>query len=754
MLFSNDMALYDGVLRSEVEEGISEIRKYVGADSLKIFSLDSDYIAVGASYDVSLPSRGSADNLIRVEEPILVRLSLENYPEQAPAILSDRKDFPKTNLPHLYYTPKDKPAVLCLVRDSLNQWFASITMQDFLLVGSQWFYKAAIGRLLDDNDEFDPVRLEKNISGKHIYKYETFEEIVKNDQRLIPDFPMALILSCLYKSDSKKQFVYKSIAGIPLLGLTDITKTVSTALKLIRSSENKIKVNSLFSLLVWDPEQTEEKYYSTNLPQNYGELKSYLSLRGINIAAMLAAVKTAKVEISKLIPIVHAVRRPKKLIGYPGTYEFFTYTLLIPDQGLEALTDISPVLMKSHTEPYSSKLAQVLSNENRNQKTLFIGAGSLGSKMLLHEARAGNVNIGAVDHDKFEQHNLARHSLFSGSIGQNKASAVIEEVKEFYELDVTSGFHAYEHSITFFNDEVFRKYDIIVDTTASQQVLQHFVLRDLPESVQYNRCELVDDGQTGLLYIEGVKRNPRIDDLSFTACYLASRDSDLHIWRRNDATREPTVLNIGLGCNSVTTVMSDDLISFHAAAFSQVLGSAGYLKQEDSGLLYLSVSRKANGIPQISSRQFPIKPFDVFECEAGSGWSIRFFPGVCQDLRKMSEKAGKLETGGVLIGVANYKTKVIHVFEASGEPEGSYGTVVAFTRGIIGLPEFIDQIKYNTGEIIGYIGEWHSHPMNLERLSGQDLETIEKLKEINRRTPIPTCAVIVTPHRIIPFVYD
>lgn len=59
-----------------------------------------------------------------------------------------------------------------------------------------------------------------------------------------------------------------------------------------------------------------------------------------------------------------------------------------------------------------------------------------------------------------------------------------------------------------------------------------------------------------------------------------------------------------------------------------------------------------------------------------------------------------------------------------------------------------------TGRVIGYVGEWHTHPMNLESLSGRDEETIKELREINRKTPIPTCAIIVTPKKILPFVFE
>lgn len=754
MLYSDDLSIYEGSLSSVVQAAISEIKEYFGSDDLKVFSWRLGYVVVKASYSISLPSRGSVGNLIRKDEPILIRISLNRYPEESPAILSDRKDFPKSRLPHLYYTPENEPAVLCLVRDSLNQWFATITIADFLLVGSQWFFKAATGTLLEDNNEFDPVRLEKNVSGKHIYKYDMFEQIVKNDERLVPKYSMALILSCLYKSNEKQSYTYKSITGIPLLGLAEIKKNVRKALQLIFSANDSAKVASLFSLLVWDPDATIEDHYSTNLPANFGELKIFLTLKGIDIATMLASAQVTGIKISGLIPIIHAVRRPKKLIGYAGNYEFFTYTLILPDGGLKDLADEADVYITSHTEPYSSDLANILSNENREGKSLFVGVGSLGSKILMHDARVGKTNIGAIDNDNFEQHNLARHTLFSSAIGQNKAVAIIGEVKEFYELDVTSGLIAYEQNISDLPDAELENYDTIVDTTASQQVLQHFALRNLPVDLQYNRCELVDDGQIGLLYREGAQRNPRIDDLAYTACYLANTDHDLHIWRRNDANREPTVLNIGLGCNSVTTVMPDDLLSFHASSFSQVLATDRKQLVGETGLLYLNILRRSSGPPEISNKYYKIDAFEILTCQAGSGWTLRFFPGVTKQLLYQCKKFGKSETGGILIGVANYKTKAIHVFEIVPEPKGSVGTPVAFTRGITGLPELVNDVKYNTGEIIGYIGEWHTHPMNLETLSGQDMKTIGQLQSINKKTPIPTCAVIVTPGKIIPFVYE
>ena len=57
----------------------------------------------------------------------------------------------------------------------------------------------------------------------------------------------------------------------------------------------------------------------------------------------------------------------------------------------------------------------------KNAKVLVVGAGGLGSPMLLYLAAAGVGTIGIVDFDKVEDHNLQRQVLFGvRDIGQPK----------------------------------------------------------------------------------------------------------------------------------------------------------------------------------------------------------------------------------------------------------------------------------------------------------------------------------------------
>jgi hypothetical protein len=89
-----------------------------------------------------------------------------------------------------------------------------------------------------------------------------------------------------------------------------------------------------------------------------------------------------------------------------------------------------------------------------------------------------------------------------------------------------------------------------------------------------------------------------------------------------------------------------------------------------------------------------------------------------------------------------------------GPPKDSRGSAYAFYRGVQDLPESIKAIEQRTGGLLGYIGEWHTHPMGGAELSEADIEAVENLREMLDRVPLPTLVTIVTPDGIHPHFFE
>jgi len=93
-------------------------------------------------------------------------------------------------------------------------------------------------------------------------------------------------------------------------------------------------------------------------------------------------------------------------------------------------------------------------------KVLVVGAGGLGSAAITYLAAAGVGELGIVDGDIVEEHNLQRQTIHAGKVGMNKA----ESAKIFVEeLNPDVEVVAYPFNITPDNVmELVKEYDVVV----------------------------------------------------------------------------------------------------------------------------------------------------------------------------------------------------------------------------------------------------------------------------------------------------
>jgi len=95
-------------------------------------------------------------------------------------------------------------------------------------------------------------------------------------------------------------------------------------------------------------------------------------------------------------------------------------------------------------------------------KVLVIGAGGLGSPVLLYLAAVGIGKIGVIDHDSVDESNLHRQILFNNAdIGKSKADTAVNKLKL---LNPFINFSSYPIKIDHDNaSSLIQDYDLVVD---------------------------------------------------------------------------------------------------------------------------------------------------------------------------------------------------------------------------------------------------------------------------------------------------
>lgn len=111
-----------------------------------------------------------------------------------------------------------------------------------------------------------------------------------------------------------------------------------------------------------------------------------------------------------------------------------------------------------------SEIGEAGQEKLKNAKVLVIGAGGLGSPLLLYLCAAGVGTIGIVDDDKVSLSNLQRQVLYSSSnVGEKKIIHAKDRLKRLYP-DTT--INTYDTRINIENaTELISLYDVVADCT-------------------------------------------------------------------------------------------------------------------------------------------------------------------------------------------------------------------------------------------------------------------------------------------------
>jgi len=756
-IFSRSLPEFSGTIENPALRDSLIILTEILGGNFNILKWDDTRIAVPVKIKVDLPSLGNHDNIdIQSIEPVLLVFNIADYPLVSPMVFTDRTDFPKDKLAHLYIAKNGRPPAFCYVRGNSDEWYANKRINDLLIRISNWLRDAAAGELTQDGEQFEPLRLE-GYNGTIIYDYDLFADTVHGNKSLIPGENYTIALFERLKDDDVISFRF--IKVLTLENLSAVIEEVEKEKKKDKQAVDRKQYH--YGYILWSNDEQRFPNYTIDFPHDWEGFKTFCNLYRIDFAEFEDTVATPDENYYISFPVIIGIKRPANLIGYSSNIEFVNFRFMV-DTGDVAdgkITTNIPVKIQLHNQPLTLAKARTISGNPNilSNRNVVFGCGALGSKIVMHFARSGQTGLTLIDPDHLSPHNLVRHALFTDDEGANKAAALTDKIRKLYPFErpgVISG-PSFKDGL-FEKPETFSDYKWVMDFTASDAFFNKLVLTKSMENSQICSANISDFGNLGILLKEGKHRNPRIDDLQAILYSNYKANNIISEWLIREHAGHASgnlIVQVGVGCNSETTVLADDKISAHAAYF------AGAIKNEMNkpnvtGKILLNRIIDGNDY-SITTNSIHVEPFDVLIAKNDSGWTTRFRKGILEQIKKESVKAKRHETGGVFIGIVNYKTKSIHVVDLIPAPPDSKANSICFFRGHQGLPEQIKYVTDNSGGQLGYIGEWHSHPKGPNGLSDVDMASVARFKrEFNElATPLPVFLTIVTPAGVLPFVF-
>lgn len=773
-------------LELPVRLAISELRNAFPDQAIEPKAGGDGLLILQLWVGVDLPSRGPVDDVnIRETEPIFLLFSCRDYPHVAPAVFSDRQDFPGARLPHLNPVPPGHPASFCLHRGNINDWFAEHTVVDLVERVRDWLRDAAADRLVREGDGFEPTRPGQEV-GYVVYDPAVVTGFVQERWRQSNGAGGFAFLWHEWLQDPEDPRVAVDLGAVRLVHVLpaeallrsqeELTQLVNQALRSRRGTKLE---DRLMGILAWPAEGRVCREYFAELPDELSGFRKWTKNLSIPVGDGIDAYLSESLQLTGgregvtqqalWTPVTLVIPRPQKLIGADTTLELLDFVIEAGDKirlDSKSWGHRARVARLGHRAPLTLRTAKDISSQPPDVdlgKLLFLGCGAVGSKLILHLARSGQGRMTLVDNDVVSPHNLVRYGLTNEALGVPKAEAMKKSVEGiFYADDTTEVEVVLSSALDVLHGDrriTLRSHSWLIDATASSMVLNALAQANLPEGLTCCRCEIADEGRLGFLSVEGAERNPRVDDLWALIFDRAVEDDGLSRWlhsnrERRERTLGPVLeeIDVGISCSSETMRLADEDVSLHAAAFSRGFRKSAMEGKSEVGSVQIGRLDAGEGFTTTIER-FPVLPMTVLEARGDPAWQVRLKAGLEREINNLLRTAGPDETGGFLIGMADFKAKVVHVTRILPAPPDSAGGPNKFVRGVEHAPDELTEIRERTGGILGYVGEWHSHPRGGSRLSPQDEKTVDDLRSDLGHVPLPAVVVIATGTELAAYVF-
>lgn len=330
---------------------------------------------------------------------------------------------------------------------------------------------------------------------------------------------------------------------------------------------------------------------------------------------------------------------------------------------------------------------------------VLIGAGSLGSQLAELWGRECWGTWTIIDHDHIKPHNIPRHRAPHHALGAPKAEVVAAMIAASFPNGVAS-------AKTIVRDASGQDADVLATIARSGLIVDAsttlHVPRDLaanPQSPRVASTFLTPSGQQCVLMLEDHDRAVKIDSLEaqYYRAVLQQPWGEHHL-----SGHLEKALWVGAGCREVTTVLSPEVVALLGGTIARQLR-----KRRDSDEAFIGIWRHDEKTGSLIAETVAVAK--TLSVQRGD-WRVVWDTAVLETVRALRGAALPRETGGVLVGYIDQMAKTIFVVNALSAPADSVESAGSFTRGVDGLRDSITQMGRRTGGIVGYVGEWHSHP--------------------------------------------
>lgn len=613
-----------------------------------------------------------------------IAVSFDANDNSMPEVLALREDFPF--VPHINLRAQEKPRSLCLYEQTYDEIKLRWTATFFLEHVRLWLALTAKGELHGVDQPLEPL-----LSETSNYLVFPFDSLKRKEDGNNQFMIVRRIKSEWVVDDAVSAFI-----PIPLWGEPQVTGVISKQPRNVSELHDFLKnagielLSELRDKLKVIKEQRPQDIFKTPLV-----LITYLPKKRTETSepevpdVWAFLINTSISNIGKEIGIWEETKGD---IGY----------LIKPDLSMNG-SNLEIELLNT-VPSFTRELASIVNGQQPSidVNILLIGAGALGSQILINLIRKGIGNWTIVDDDCLLPHNLARHALLGFCIGQAKASMLakmansIIQGKTIAKAINTNVLHPNASAGDL--SQALREAKVIMDVSTSIPVAR-YIARDISVDACRMSLFLNPSGSDVIVLTEDENRQISLDCLEMQYYRFLINDPAFENHLKHDAEQ----VRYARSCRDVSSTISQDLVALHASICSRKINEA--LSEH----LESSITIWSANTADMSVKKYDVPVYETIQKKYGE-WTICFDKFIMNKIHTARQKSLPNETGGVIIGSFDMLRKIVYIVDTILSPPDSNEKPYSFERGREGLKEQLNKIEKTTLNNLTYIGEWHSHP--------------------------------------------